>query len=92
VTISLGTGMTSLAFFQKASSVGWAPGSARIPRRISVGVRRRSLAQSVRGLLLRGVPSGFEVLPVAASFVRLRAPGRDDAPFVVNFAVGINYR
>src|SRR5712671_1312411 len=91
VTMVLGTGMTTLAFFQKASSVGWASGSARIPRRISAGVIRRSLSQSVPLVPLRKTPSGFDVLPVRPSLARLRAPRRDDAPLVILFSVGINY-
>src|SRR5580700_1401257 len=90
VTIVLGTGMTTLAFFQKASSVGWAWGSARIPRRISAGVIRRNLSQSVPFALLRRDRSGFDVLPIPPSLARLRAPRRDDAPFVF-FSIGINY-
>src|SRR5271169_1291212 len=94
VTISLGTGMTTFAFFQKASSVGWASGSARIPRRISAGVMRRSCSQSVAVAPLGKDRSGFDVLPVAASLARLGAPRRDDAPVVILifiFPVGINY-
>ncbi len=90
MTISLGTGMTTLAFFQKAASVGWASGSARIPRRISAGVIRRSFSQSVPLLRLREGASGFDVLPVAPSLARLRAPRRNDAPLVICFSVGIN--
>src|SRR5580700_826691 len=90
VTIVLGTGMTTFAFFQKAASVGWASGSARIPRRISAGVRRRSFSQSVPFAPLRRGRSGFDVLPILPSLARLRAPRRDDAPLVF-FPVGINY-
>jgi hypothetical protein len=89
VTISLGTGMTTMAFFQKASLVGWASGSEAMSFRIWASVRRRSLFQSVAAWVFLA-SLGLEVLPVAAALVRLGAPGRDDAPFVILFVfVGI---
>src|SRR5947207_13122221 len=77
VTICLRAGQTTLAFFQNFSSVACASGSAAIPLRISVSLMRRRRSQSV-------LPGGlaFDVLPVVAPFVRLRAPRRDDASFI----------
>src|SRR5712692_2971817 len=84
VTTSLRRGSTTFAFFQNCSSVGWTPGSASMPLRISASRRRRSLFQSVPRL-------AFEVLPEGASFMGLRSPRRDDAPLVIVF-VRIDHR
>lgn len=67
-----GVGMTTVACFQKAASVAWASGSAAMALRIWAPLRLRSLFQPLPGL-------AFEILPIGSSFVRLRAPGRDDA-------------
>jgi hypothetical protein len=83
-----------LASFQNAESVARTSGSESMPLRILVSVMRRNLFQlvalalSVRFFMERSI---LKVLPVGAALVRLRAPGRDDAPFVIRF-VDIDHR
>jgi hypothetical protein len=86
VTTVFRAGHTTLASFQNSSSVGRTAGSDAMPLRIWASLLWRSLFQSVP------VPRlAFDVSPVGASFVRLRPPRRDDAPFVIVF-IRVNHR
>src|ERR1700730_11791741 len=69
VTVSLRRGITTVAFFQKASSVGLMSGSAVIAARTSSSVMVRRRFQSVPG-------SVFEVLPEVSSFMGFGTPCR----------------
>ena len=86
VTTVFRVGHTTLASFQNASSVGRTSGSDAMPRRIRASLMWRSLFQSVPAPRL-----AFDVSPVGPSFVRLRPPRRDDAPFVLVF-IRVNHR
>src|ERR1700737_2291260 len=94
VTTSLRRGSTTLASFQKLSSVGCASGSDSTPLRISASLTRRSRFQSVPRLAL-------DVFPEAAPFMRFCSPRRDDAPLMivpigvnnnVNMALGLHHK
>src|SRR5271155_234494 len=86
VTTVFRVGHITFASFQNSSSVGRTSGSDAMPRRIWTPLLSRSAFQSVPAPC-----STFDVLPVGASFVRLRPPCRDDAPFVVVF-IRVNHR
>src|SRR5579864_7368674 len=86
VTTVFRVGHTTLASFQNFSSVDRTSGSDAMPRRIWASLLWRNLFQSVAELRL-----AFDVSPIRASFVRLRPPRRDDAPFLIVF-IRVNHR